>query len=193
MSVPTKEGAERILYKGRMIEIVEQDMLIGEKTKTFEFARRAPGTRLIIPKGDQLLLTREYRTEISDWDYRLAGGKVFDSLDEYNAFLQTGEDVMPQAMIAAKKEAVEEMGIIVDSLSHIATSHCGATIEWDLFYFVVDGFHNDSDGQHLELGEHIEVVEVPLEQVKAMCLDGSIKEDRSVAVLLRYLHGKGEV
>jgi len=58
------------------------------KTWTLEFARRSPGTRLIIEKGDKIILSREFRHELGSYDYRLPGGKVYDSLDEYNKALQ---------------------------------------------------------------------------------------------------------
>jgi len=56
----------------------------GDKEVVFETARRAPGVRLIIVRDGQMLITREFRNELDDYDYRLPGGKVFDTLDEYS-------------------------------------------------------------------------------------------------------------
>jgi ADP-ribose pyrophosphatase len=183
---PTPNGPEKITYQGRMIEIVEQPMKIGEKEVTFEHARRAPGVRLIVPMPDgKILLTREYRTHLNGYDFRLPGGKVIDSLDEYNAFLASKADIKEAAHTAAIKEAREEAGLDVTDLELFSVSKCGGSMEWDLYYFVVKSFTQGE--QSLEHGEDITPAPTSREEVKKMCLDGRIQEDRSALMLLRYL------
>ncbi len=181
-------GTEEIVYQGKMIEVVQQRMMAGEKEQTFEFARRSPGTRLIIVTPEKkLILTKEYRREADSVDWRLPGGKVFDRLTDYNEFLKTGKDIIPVAIEAAKKEAREEAGIEVKKIEHFATSHCGATVTWDLFYFVVNDFERLT-GQSLEHGEEgIELIEIDFGEARAICLDGRMQEERSVAIFMRWL------
>lgn len=169
---------EQITHQGKIIEVVQDGK--------FEFARRSPGARLIIPRGDQILITKEFRYELKAYDFRLPGGKVFDSLKEYNTALKAGVDIAEAAKQAAIKEASEETGIEVKDLSFFHKSVCGATVVWDLFYFVVNDFTETK--QHLEEGEDITVEFIDKEKVKQMCLDGSISEERSALVLLRYLN-----
>ncbi|TSC83514.1 MAG: NUDIX hydrolase [Microgenomates group bacterium Gr01-1014_16] len=183
-------GQENIVYQGKIIEVVQQTRKTGDTEKLFEFARRSPGTRLIIRSDDKILLTKEYRTETDNWDFRLPGGKVFDTLEEYNRFLSSGQDILPQAIEAAKKEAREEVGIEVEEINHVWTSINGATVVWDLFYFEVSKF-KQLPSQNLEAGEEIETSWVTLAKAKEIALSGQMQEDRSVAVLLRYLHSKG--
>ena len=169
-----------------MLEIVEQPMKVGEKEFVYENARRAPGVRLIVPLPDNtILLTREYRTYMQGYDFRLPGGKVLDSLEEYNAFRTSGRDVTGEAQKAAIKEAKEEVGIIVNDLELFAVSKCGGSVEWDLYYFVVTSCTQGE--QALEHGEDITPAPTSREEVKQMCLDGRIQEDRSALMLLRYL------
>lgn len=134
-----------------------------------------------------LLLTREFRHELGAYDYRLPGGKVYDSLDEYNEAFATGMNIDEAAKAAAIKEAREEVGIKVKDISFLHKSICGATVMWDLFYFVVNDFIEGE--QELEHGEDITFEYYDCERVKEMCLDGSVSEERSALVLLRYLHG----
>jgi ADP-ribose pyrophosphatase len=178
---------ERITHKGRIIEVVEQDVEQGGKTKVFEYARRSPGTRLIVPKGDTILVSKEFRHELQRYDYRLPGGKVFDTLDEYNAALTSGVDLIEAAKTAAVKEAHEEVGIDAQELSLFHKSICGATVVWDLYYFLVEQYEETE--QHLEEGEDITSEFLDRKTVERMCLDGSISEERSALVLLRYLSG----
>lgn len=176
---------EKITHQGKMIEVVQKEIERNGQTWTLEFARRSPGIRLIIPKGDKILLAKEFRHEIGDYDYRLPGGKVYDSLEEYNSALKSNVDIGESAKHAAIKEAREEAGIEVKDISFIHKSICGATVVWDLFYFVVNDFEQTS--QELGEGEDITIEEVDKEKVKEMCLDGTISEERSALVLLRYL------
>ncbi|HEV7448979.1 MAG TPA: NUDIX hydrolase [Candidatus Paceibacterota bacterium] len=176
---------ERITHKGKIIEVFQTEVIQNGRTKTFEFARRSPGTRLIIIDGDKILLTKEFRHEVNGYDYRLPGGKVYDSLDEYNAALEGGVDINEAAKAAAIKEAREEVGIEPKDLTFFHKSVCGATVIWDLFYFVVKDF--TKTGQNLENGEDITLELVSTDEAKAMCLDGRVSEERSALVLLRYL------
>lgn len=176
---------EKITHKGKIIEVVQNEVELNGKKKVFEFARRSPGTRLIIVKGNTVLVSKEFRNEINGYDYRLPGGKVYDTLDEYNAALTSEVDINEAAKLAAIKEAKEEVGVEVKNLSLFHKSTCGATVVWDLFYFVVHDFTQGE--QDLEDGEDISFEFINKEKVKAMCLDGSISEERSALVLLRYL------
>lgn len=187
MPSPKPIGPEQTAFNGKIIQVIQQDMQIGDKKVTFERARRAPGTRLIIIRDQKILLTKEYRNEIQDYDIRLPGGKVFDSLKEYSEFLNTKKtNILSVAQQAAKREALEEAGIIANQINHFTTSHSGATVEWDLFYFIVIDFTVSE--QRLEHGENIETKWYTFEQAKSAALNGQMREDRSVAVLLKYLH-----
>jgi ADP-ribose pyrophosphatase len=176
---------ETITHKGKMIEVVQKEVEQAGMKKTFEFARRSPGTRLIIPKENTILLTKEFRHELNGYDYRLPGGKVYDLLDEYDHALSEGKDIDESAKQAAIKEAREEVGVEVRDISFFHKSVCGATVVWDLFYFVVNDFVQGE--QDLEHGEDITFEFYDREKIKHMCLDGSISEERSALVLLRYL------
>ncbi len=178
---------EKITYQGRIIEVVEKHVDLNGVVKTFEYARRSPGVRLIIPKSNKILLTKEYRHEIAGYDYRLPGGKVYDSLEQYNTALADGVDIAQAAKTAAIKEADEEVGIKITDLDFLHKSVCGATVIWDLFYFIATNFETGS--QNLEHGEDITIEEVSKKQAEQMCLDGTIGEERSALVLFRYLKG----
>lgn len=187
-TIPIPIGDEAITHRGKMIEVITQLMKIGDKEVVFEKARRSPGTRLLIvsPKG-KILLTKEHRTEIKGWDFRLPGGKVFDSLEEYNLALKEGVDLSEKAKQAAQKEAVEEVGIKAEDIKQIHISKCGATVEWDLYYFLVNLPSEKLGTQRLENGENIQVGWYSRDEVLKLVSDGSMSEDRSVAVLMRYI------
>lgn len=187
MSRLAASGDEETVFQGKMIEVIHQVMSDGDKSITFEWARRAPGIRLILVNRaeETVLLTKEHRYEMQGYDYRLPGGKVFDTLQEYEQFLKSGSDIVVPAAEKARAEAEEEAGVKLDSVTHFHTSKCGATVEWDLLYFVSDNWQKTT--QRLETGEDITTVEVSFEDARQMALSGSMSEERSALVLLRYL------
>mgnify|MGYP006422791831 CR=1 FL=1 len=190
MTHPIPIGEEKVIHQGHIIEIVQQDHQVGDRVIPFEKARRSPGVRMIIVKDGKMLLSKEYRTELGGDDYRLPGGKVFDKLEEYNEALKGEVDLVEVARGAVERECVEETGHACLSAKHIHTTSPGATISWDLYYFVVEEFEVNADGQQLEGGEVIEPMWFGLDEVKEMCLDGRVQEERTAAVLMRYLDGR---
>lgn len=183
MKTLQKDGPEEIVYKGKIFEIVKQPMRAGDKRVVFEIARRSPGTRLIIVKGDKMLITREFRTEINAYDYRLPGGKVFDTLDEYRQHLS--QDILPFAIEAAKRECREETGLVAKNIKNFAIAQSGATVVWDLLYFIIDDFE-EGGTQKLEAGEVVNVEWKSFEGIKKLCKVGSITEDRTLGVLFKF-------
>lgn len=186
--IPAPIGDEVITFRGRMIEIVTQQMRVGSEEIVYEKARRSPGTRLLITSPNHnILLTREYRDEVGGWDYRLPGGKVFDSLEEYSEAVRSDVDLMEKSKEASQKEAQEEVGIRAEDITHLYTSKLGATVEWDLYYFRVNLPTEELGEQKLEPGENIQVGWYSPTDALKLALDGSLSEDRSAAVLMRYI------
>ncbi|MBI2797849.1 NUDIX domain-containing protein [Candidatus Saccharibacteria bacterium] len=173
---------EKITYQGRIIEVVEFD---GGNGKTFEKARRAPGSRLIIVSAEgQILITKEHRHELEQVDLRLPGGKVYDTLTEYNEALKDKTDIAESAKAGAIKEAAEETGLTIKNPELITVATAGATVDWDLYYFIVREYRELPTGQQLEHGEDIEVTWMSPKQIRLAIAGGQMQEWRSVGVLL---------
>lgn len=189
--IATPPIKETIKYAGKIIEVIQWPVKIGSRKVIFEKARRSPGVRLIITSNtDKILLTKEFRSEITAWDYRLPGGKVFDSLEKYKRSISMHEDILSIALQAARKEAQEETGLDIKNITYIYTSKCGATVEWDLYYFTAQADMSTSRKQKITEGENIQLGWYTLKQALHMALNGDISEDRSAAVVMRYVQGK---
>lgn len=184
MEKPTFSGREEIKFEGQTFQIISQPWNFGGKIQTLERARRSPGVRLIIVKDNKLLLTKEYRMELNGYDYRLPGGKVFDSLKEYNEALDSGKDMLEYAAEAAKKECIEETGLVAKKIKHFQTTQAGQTIVWDLYYFIVEDF--EEKGQSPEFDEEIYPEWKTFGEIKELCSKNKISEDRSLGVLFRF-------
>lgn len=173
---------ESIAYRGKIGEVVHTTQPDG---RVFERYRRPPGTRLIlVSPSNEILITREHRQETGNIDLRLPGGKVRDTLDAYHELLSSGQDILEAAKQAAIKEALEETGMVVRDLELVAVATAGATVEWDLFYYMTKDFEPDPAGQQLEVGESIEVTWMSPKQIIDAIGTGQMQEWRSVGVLL---------
>lgn len=178
---------EEIFAKGKLFELVHVKQDDG---RVFEVARRAPGVRLIIhdqPAG-KVLLTREYRRELGEWDWRLPGGKVFDSLDEYEAFRAGDKDIVEAATQQAINEAQQEAGVEITSLDLYKKSVLGATVEWDLYVFETSDWQLAVEGQELEVGEKIEADNwATYDEARQLIVNGGMQEERIALILLQWL------
>jgi ADP-ribose pyrophosphatase len=193
MSEKKQKYSETIFAKGKLFELVHVEQPDG---RVFEVARRAPGVRIIIADlaFNKVLLTREYRQELGAWDYRLPGGKVFDSLDEYDTARSEGSDLEQAALSKAAQEVEEEAGILLKSSRMYKKSTLGATVEWDLYIVESDDWEKSDAGQKLEAGEQIEAEGwYDYAVAEQMILRGDMQEERIALVLLQWLQSqKGE-
>ncbi len=175
-----------VTYHGNLFEILQNE-------KGWEKALRAPGVRVILDDqaAGKILLTREFRAELNDYDFRLPGGKVFDSLAEYETFRESGVDILESAVTKAVHEVREETGYDIGNPEFINKSTLGATVDWDLYVFAATEFTKRNDGQQLESGEQIETdLWFSYDEVRQKILDGAMQEERIALVLLRYVGQK---
>ncbi len=183
-----------IKYQGKMFEVVTFSPKEGV---IFETAVRAPGVRLLIEqaKGGEfgLLMTQELRRgrEESILDYRLPGGKVFDSLDEYNKAREGNIDIAEQALKQAKIEARQEVGVINGDFTPIGIARAGGSVEWDLHYFLVKNCTlGEQDLTEEEKVDDIEVVFFSVKEIFEKLKNKEINEGRSADVIWRWLADK---
>lgn len=181
-------GPERIVFSSKHFQVIHQDMETQGTISLFEWVRRTPGVRsIVISKENKILLTQEYRQELKRIDFRLPGGKVFDSEEEYRKFLTSGKPIDDFAKKAAIKEVQDEAGINPLKIEYFQTSICGTTVMWDLIYFIVTDYEIHKPGQNFDAGEDIKISWHSFDEIKQMCIDERISEDRSVAMLLRFI------
>ncbi|MBP7057252.1 NUDIX hydrolase [Candidatus Gracilibacteria bacterium] len=173
---------ESIVFSGKIGAVVHT---VQDDGRVFEQYRRSPGVRLIIvsPEG-KILITKEKRQETNSVDLRLPGGKVCDSLAAYMALGASGQDMMLAAKEAAIQEAREETGLAIKNPQFVTKAIDGATVEWDLYYFLVREYEVLASGQDLGVGEEISVAWLTIDELKLAISQGQMQEWRSVGVLL---------
>ena len=184
---------ERSTFNNGFFEFLEteEEFKIEGKTKNIKrtMVRRPPGIRALIVNKEkkQILFSKEFRYELNGWDYRLPGGKVFDSLDDYKQSL-LNNDVMEHVEKTVPKEVLEEIGFVVTNPKLIKVSKDGAGVIWDLYYYEITEYEQSDHGPQLEENEIITGYEwKSYEEIIKLCKENQIHEDRTVGVLLTYI------
>lgn len=183
-------GEPVIVFEGKLGAIVSYPMLVdngdGYKERNFERFVRPPGARIIAIKDKKIFLQKEHRLETTnEFDWRLPGGKVVDTFLEYKQYLN--KDIPEEIILeAGRRELKEEASMDSDFVRIYKKSSCGASVAWDLYYIIAENTF-PCDTVHHEAEEIIAGQWFTYSEVLEMCLDGSIDEDRSVAVLHQFI------
>lgn len=183
---------ESSLFNNGFFEFLEteEDFKIENQVKHVKrnVVRRPPGIRaLIVNEKSQILLSKEFRYELNDWDYRLPGGKVFESLNDYKLALKNNT-VMDNVLKTVPKEVLEEVGLIISHPKLLKISKDGAGVIWDLYYFEIKEYMKSETGPKLEEDEVINgYTWFDFDEIIRMCQKNQIHEDRTVGILLSYI------
>lgn len=184
---------EKSLFDNGFFEFIqtEDEFQIDGKPKVVKrnMVRRPPGIRALIVDDEnmKILLSREFRYELNGWDYRLPGGKVFDSLKDYKESIKENT-VLEHVEKTVPKEVMEEIGLIVKNPKLLKISHDGAGVIWDLYYYKITDYEISKDGPKLEEDEVIEgFVWKNYDEIIDLCIQSEIHEERTVGVLLPYV------
>ena len=180
---------KKIDYQGKILQIISWEGAPGIR---YESAVRAPGVRVLCEFVEcgvkKVLLTREKRRESDGVDYRLPGGKVYNKLSEYNEAIDNNKDIPVTALQKAKEEAKEEAGVVSDNFKLIKKSPAGASVDWDLYYFLAtDCTLEEKELSENEVNDMVGHVIVDGTELYKLLLENKIQEGRSAEVLWTWL------
>jgi ADP-ribose pyrophosphatase len=164
----------KLVWKGIHFKAYHETVEVESgRTRTFEYIWRIDGTRtIVVNNSNEILLTKEYRHELQDFDWRLPGGKL-DYSDE-------------PIIEAASRELKEETGVTAKNWRYLWATAPDATVRFKRHFLVaLDislGVQNLGEGENISLSWFSPAV------VEEMALTGKIREEISALSVLRYIH-----
>lgn len=151
----------------------------------YNYVVRPPGVRALIIENNRILLTKEYRYELNTWDYRLPGGKVYNTINDYNN-AQKKESILEDVRKTLFREVFQEAGYEICDYELLKISKNGLKIHWDLYYFKVTSGKQIST-VNINDYEYVTTQWFSFNEVLNLCQNNQISEDRSVAIILTAL------
>jgi ADP-ribose pyrophosphatase len=171
MDMTEKTVRKNYVYEGKIISVRSDDALLpdGSPCKR-EIIEHSGGACVLYVEDGKVLLVKQYRYAYGEEVYEIPAGK-----------LEKGED----PMLAAKRELEEETGLVAESLTHLFTIYPtpGYTNEKIYLYEAKGGTKASA---HLDEEEFLTAEFIPVEKVKEMLFDGTIKDGKTLVALLYY-------
>lgn len=161
-----KTQSRKTLFEGRVIDLyLEEVELPNGKTSTREIVKH-PGAVAIIPVNEEgkLLLVRQFRKPLEKVIYEIPAGK-----------LEKGEE--PEA--CAYRELEEETGFKSNRLEKVVAFYTSPGFADERIHIYYTDELVQGEGQ-LDEDEFLDLVEVTLEEARAMIEDGRIDDAKTV-------------
>lgn len=170
---------DRLIYEGAVFNVRTGNVVLEDGTPAQREVIDHPGGVGVVPfTGTHVILVRQYRIAIGQSILEIPAGK------------REGEE---DPLVCGRRELIEETGYeagqIVDAGSYFATvGYCSEKFH---LYLALDLKHV---GQNLDHEERIELVEVPLEEVRQGLKEHRFEDAKTVVALhalLLHLDGYG--
>lgn len=160
-----------ILFNGLVVDVEQMDVRIGAKGwHTFQVVRH-PGGVGVLPLHDDgtVTLIRQLRPAVNDMLLEIPAGR-----------LDPGEE----ASACGRRELSEETGLTAERLESLGTILTSPGVfDERIHLFLAAGLtQGEASPEHYE---EIETVRLPLADALAMAVDGSIRDGKTIAALLR--------
>jgi len=158
------------IYKGRLLEVKREDVVLADGTPTSREVVYHPGAVAMVPlkEDDTLVLVRQFR---------LPTGKAL--LEIPAGTLEAGEE--PEA--CAQRELAEEVGFWAGRLTHLASIYLAPGYSSELIHlFAAEELQpnkREADGD-----ERLEIVEVSLAQALEMIYKKELKDAKTVTGII---------
>jgi ADP-ribose pyrophosphatase len=167
-----KQISSEEIFKGKIITVrLDQVELVNGKTAAREVVHHNGGVAVLaLDEDENVLFVRQFRYPYGEVLLELPAGK-----------LELGED--PAA--CGLRELEEETGYAAAHCESLGVAYPtpGYCDEVLYLYFAKD---LTKTAQNLDEDEFLSVEKIPLEQAVAMCVDGTIKDAKTLAAILKF-------
>ena len=159
------------IYEGNFLTVEKDIINLDNKRHIYDIVRH-PGAAVIIPinSDGKIILIKQYRHAINNILYELPAGKI----DE-------GED--PE--FTAGRELQEEIQQKAEEITFLFTIYLSPGFSDELLYFYLAENLTPSPLPSDD-GEHLDIVSLTLDKALELCMDGQIKDAKTIIGIMRY-------
>lgn len=157
--------SSRRIFEGRIIGVrVDEVEAADGHVSTREVVEHRGAVGVVCVHDDEVVLVRQYRHATGEALLEIPAGK-----------LDPGEE--PEA--TARRELVEEVGLLPNTIEHLATYYTTPGFSDELFHLYLTTDVTPQDGR-TEPGEVIEVERYPVSSVRELLASGSVRDAKSL-------------
>ena len=172
MNLEEKEVKKNVVYEGKILTLRVDDILTpdGKPAKREYVDHRGGASVLAVDEEECIYLVKQYRYAYREELLEIPAGKLEEGEDPlYTAIRELEEEV-------GLKGKIEEFGLLYPTP--------GYTNE-PLYVFLATNLVKSE--AHLDEGEFLDVVKIPLKEAYNMVLEGSIKDGKTAYAILKYV------
>lgn len=163
------------VYRGKIINVRCDDAQLSDgRPCKRELVEHSGGACVLCVIDGKVVLVRQFRYAYGEELLEIPAGK-----------LNAGED----PLVAAKRELEEETGLVAKRLEHLYTLYPTPGYTNEKIY-IYRAFDVERGEQHLDEGELLNVVFLPLDEAIAMVRRGEIRDAKTIVALLHDLQDK---
>lgn len=161
-----------VVYKGKILTLNNDDVLVNGKKSTREVVHHHGGVCILAEVDGKIVFEKQYRYAYGEEVWELPAGKLEKGENSYDAGI---------------RELEEEVGLRAESLIDMGEMYpsCGYTDEIIHLYIAPNV---TKVPRHLDEDENIDVYYFSIDEVKEMIMKGQIKDAKTISLVFKYLN-----
>lgn len=166
---------KKVIFRGKKFNIISEAFRDKKGIENIEYCERLPSVIvLVVSKSREILLLRENRRERGGYAWGLVSGHV-----------ENREKRKP--ILAAKRELLEEAGLIAKKMKLFFVSEPSSSIKWKRYVYVVEDFVKKDGSKKQDKNEKIETHYLSFAKAVNLCLTNQIKNETAAMAIIKYL------
>jgi len=161
------------IYEGKIISLKIDTVELPDKKYSKREIVEHPGAVgvVVVNEKNNVVLIKQYRKAIEDFLLEIPAGKIELNEDPYDTAL---------------RELKEETGYTASSLTKLLSFYTSPGFANEIIHVYV-ALDVEAGDATPDLGEHLEIVELPIDTVLQMIKEDKIKDAKTVTAILAYL------
>jgi ADP-ribose pyrophosphatase len=160
------------IWRGRRLWVEQRSVELPSGTKDYVVVHPGGAVAILPVDGDEVVLIRQYRAAIDAWILEAPAGT-----------LEEGE--APEA--CAARELIEETGLSASELVYLGAVYTTPGFSDEVIHLYLGRGLSPCTDFDKDEDEQIEVARFPADEVRAMALDGRIRDAKTLCLVHRGL------